>query len=377
MSKTGTGMGRIYQRGVTKGQPAVPGKIWWIQYGHRGKIYRESSESTKESVARALLKKRLAEMGRGKLIGPSEERVTLGDLATMVRDDYKVNGRKSSKRLETALVHLTEYFGTNRALDITTDRIRSYIVARQGEGAANASIQKELAALRRGFNLAKQAGRLTTTPHIPGVKVQNTRSGFLSAADVDAVCAHLPAALRPVVRFAFLTGWRKGEILPLQWSQVDFDAGVVRLEPGTTKNDDGRTFPFHVLAPLRALLEDQREQTRTLERETGRIITAVFHRSGKAVLSVDGAWRAAATAAGLPGALFHDLRRSAVRNMEAAGVSRSVAMKLSGHRTESIFRRYAIADSVALAEGVEKLAKLHAGTAEPRKVIPIGKRTAG
>ncbi len=160
------------------------------------------------------------------------------------------------------------------------------------------------------------------SPAIPG------RFRFFEAADLERVLAHLPAALRAPVWFAFLTGWRRGEVLPLQWSQVDWTAGAVRLAPGTTKNREGREFPFRALPQLEALLEEQRAQTRAIEKETGTIIPHVF------------------------------------------GVSRSVAMKLSGHKTMSVFSRYAIADSAALAEGVEKLAKLHAKP-QPGKVRPI------
>ena len=95
----------------------------------------------------------------------------------------------------------------------------------------------------------------------------------------------------------------------------------------------------------------------------------VFQRNGKSIRSISGAWRTACKLAGLEGWIFHDLRRTAVRNMERAGVSRSVAMKLSGHKTMSVYSRYAIADAGALKAGVEKLARLH--TAEPRKVVPI------
>ncbi len=182
--------------------------------------------------------------------------------------------------------------------------------------------------------------------------------------------AHLPAALRAPVWFAFLTGWRRGEVLPLQWSQVDWTAGAVRLAPGTTKNREGREFPFRALPQLEALLEEQRAQTRAIEKETGTIIPHVFHRCGRPIRDMGGAWRSACKAGGMQGWLFHDLRRSAVRSMERAGVSRSVAMKLSGHKTMSVFSRYAIADSAALAEGVEKLAKLHAKP-QPGKVRPI------
>jgi integrase len=376
-----TGTGRVYQRSIfvdANGKPCKktdPGAVkktlptWWIQYGHRGKIHRESSESAQKGAATRLLKKRLAEMGSGKFVGQDAERVTWEDLKQMIRDDYKVEGRRSLKRLDTALSHLDATFRGSRALDITTDRIKRYIADRQDAGAANASIQKELAALKRAFNLAVQAERLAQRPHVPGVNVQNARQGFFGAADLEKVLAQLPQPLQPVARFAALTGWRKAEVLNLEWSAVDFEAGEVRL--WTSKNDEPRAFPFRALPPLAELLERQRAHTRKVERETGRIVSRVFHRSGEPIRDMRGAWDGACKRAGFKGWLFHDLRRTAVRNLERAGVPRSVAMSLTGHKTESVYRRYAIVDSAAQSEGVAKLAALHSAPAEPRKVIPM------
>lgn len=360
MSKRGTG--RVYRRG----------NVWWIQYGHRGEDIRESSRSQKKKDAVALLRKRMAEMGSGRLVGPQAERVLFEDLAQGIRDDYRINRRRSTGSMNAALRHLEAAFGMMRALDMTTERVRSYIVDRQDEGAANATIQIELAILKRAFNLAVQAGTLPHRPHIPSIQIDNARQGFLSAADVDRICGNLPDELAPLVRFAFLTGWRAGEVFPLQWSQVDFTVGVVRLEPGTTKNRHGRSFPFRALPALAELLEGQQQHTRQIERETNQVIPWVFHRSGKQIKSIRIAWKKACVAAGVPDALFHDLRRSAVVNLERAGVPRSVSMKLTGHLTESIFRRYAIVDSAALAEGVEKLARLDTDSSgKGRKIVPL------
>ncbi len=188
-------------------------------------------------------------------------------------------------------------------------------------------------------------------------------------------------------------------MLTLEWRKVDFTAGVVRLEPGSTKNDEGREFPFSVLPPLEALLRRQRERTTAIERETGQIIRRVFHRQGAPVRDMRGAWEAACIAAGffrvvpvLDAAgqprmatdgtplvvkkatkLVHDFRRTAVRNLERAGVPRSVAMKLTGHKTESVYRRYAIVAASDLVEGVKKLAVLHAPEppAVPSVVVPL------
>lgn len=126
-------------------------------------------------------------------------------------------------------------------------------------------------------------------------------------------------------------------MFPITWSQVDWNGGFVRLEPGTTKNQEGRAFP--ITPALRAILERRQELTRRCERAQARIIPLFFHRSGRPIHSFRRSWKKACEKADL---LFHDLRRSAVRNLERASVPRSMAMKLTGHKTESIYRRYAI-----------------------------------
>ena len=170
---------------------------------------------------------------------------------------------------------------------------------------------------------------------------------------VAAVLAQLPAALQPVVRFAYVTGWRvQSEVLPLEWRQVDRKGGEVRLDAGTTKNQAGRVFPY--TDTLRTLLETLWAEHEALQK-ADTICPYVFHRDGRRIKTFKKAWADACTAAGHPGMLLHDLRRSAVRNMERAGLSRSVAMQLTGHKTEAIYRRYAITSEADLREGVDRL----------------------
>ena len=142
------GMGRIYRRGTT----------YWIQYSHRGRTFRELSHSDRETVARKLLKKRLGETGVQKFIGPAEERVTFEDLAATLLTDDEVNAKRSIRGARLSLQHLRCYFGTDRALDITMDRISAYKLERQRESAANGSINRELAALKRAFRLMSRPG---------------------------------------------------------------------------------------------------------------------------------------------------------------------------------------------------------------------------
>jgi integrase len=152
-------------------------------------------------------------------------------------------------------------------------------------------------------------------------------------------------------------------VLPLTWDRVDFTAGTVRLDARTTKNGEARTFPFAALPALRALLKEQRARTSCLVSASGKAVPWVFHRQGSRIKDFRDAWRTASARARLEGRIPHDLRRTAVRNLERAGVSRSVAMQLTGHKTEAVYRRYAIVAEADLREGVAKLAALPQGSA--------------
>jgi integrase len=190
----------------------------------------------------------------------------------------------------------------------------------------------------------------------------NVRVGFFDDEMIEAVKNGLPAALRPVVTFAYVSGWRvQSEVLPLEWRHVDRQNGEVRLDPGTTKNQAGRVFPF--TDTLRTLFDELWTEHEALKNR-GTICPFVFHRNGKHIKTFKKAWANACEQAGYSGKLLHDLRRSAVRNMERKGLSRSVAMQLTGHKTESVYRRYAITCEADLREGVERL---NAHTFESRR----------
>ncbi len=128
-------------------------------------------------------------------------------------------------------------------------------------------------------------------------------------------------------------------------------------------------FPFAALPTLKSLLRTQAERTRAIERASGSIIPWVFHRAGRRIQYFRRTWIRGCRLAGLPNRLPHDFRRTAVRNLERAGVPRSVAMKLTGHKTESIYRGYAIVAEQDLKDGVAKLAALHERGQESRRTI--------
>jgi integrase len=230
-------------------------------------------------------------------------------------------------------------------------------------GASNAEINRELTILKRIFTLAIQAGKLLHRPHIPLLREHNVRTGFFEPDQFASVLAHLPAALRPPIEFAYITGWRiDSEVLPLEWRQVDLAAGEIRLDPGQTKNGEGRTFPL--TDDLRRLLTAQDVERQRVQK-AGHITPFVFFREiakgrrgpkePRRILKFAKAWKNACLDAGCPGRIPHDFRRTAIRNMIRRGVPERVAMALSGHLTRSVFDRYNIVSAGDLRQAATQL----------------------
>ncbi len=355
------GLGRVYQpkyapKPMTYEEAKAAGRlresaVWWIQYSHRGTVRRECVHSTKRTDAVKLLKQRLGEMGRGKLIAPQEERVTFEDLAADFLTDYTVRGLRSGDTARDRVAHLRAFFGTVRAVDITTARLRAYQAHRLQEKAQAATINRELASLSRMFKLAVTADppRLGSRPAFPARLEENSpRQGFFEYPEYLAIRKHLPPDYQDVLDFAYWSGWRKREILDLEWREVDLAGGVIRLSPERSKTKKARVLPFSS-SPIQAVVE---------RRLAGRRLDCrlVFHREGQGIGDWRKSWYRACRRAGLPGKLLHDCRRTAIRNLIRAGVSQSVAMKISGHSTAAIFRRYDIVSEDDLKQAAAKLA---------------------
>ena len=338
-------MGAIYKRGSK----------YWIKYYRDGVPYRESSGSDKETVAKNLLKLREGDVARGVPVTPQVNRCKIDELFEAVVSDYKVQKRRSLDTVERRLrLHLLPYFGGSKAAAISADHVRRFIEHRQEAGAANGEINRELAILKRAYSLGIESHKVMVRPKIPHLTEDNVRTGFFEREQFEAVRKALPEDLRPVVTFAYQTGWRiKSEVLSLQWRQVDFSARTVRLEVGTTKNREGRLFPF--TAELGAVLDAQRARTRAVERERGIVCPWVFHRSGEPIRYFRRSWLTACRNAGTPAKVPHDFRRTAVRNLVRAGVPEAVAMKLTGHKTRAVFERYNVVSRGDLFDAAEKL----------------------
>lgn len=347
-------MGMIYKRG----------KTYWIKYYRDGAPVRESAHTSRYDDAKTLLKSREGAVANGEPISPRVERVKFRELTDAVIVNYMLKGRSSLPALKRRLrLHILPVFGERRASTITSDDFLRFTLKRQEEGAANAEINRELAIIKRAFRLGMKSTprKVHFLPAIEMLNEDNARQGFFERERFEEVRSHLSEPLRAVVTFAYVTGWRiPSEVLSLQWRQIDFDAGVVRLEPGTTKNRKGREFPFAQHDMLREVLEAQRRKTDAVQQAREIICPWVFHRNGRRIRDLYGAWDKACRKAGCPGAIPHDFRRTAVRNLVRAGVPEGVAMRLSGHKTRHVFERYNIVSDADLRKAVQQLAGFEA-----------------
>ncbi len=328
------GQGRIYKRGEGEVQR------YWIAYYVGGKEKRESA-GYKEADAKKLLKARLGEIHSGKFIDPKKAKTTVNELL----DNYIIHlGNKGAKSINTLVSHLKpirELFGCERAIDINGQRIDNYILDRRRH-AANATINRGLGGLKQALNLARKQGVLNHELYIPQLKEDNARQGFFEKNEFDAIVLELPEYLKDFMGFAYHTGWRKGEMVSLTWNLVDRSAKEIRLH--TSKNGAGRCLPLE--GELWSLIE-RRWSARKIESKDGEVSISplVFHRQGKTVGDCRKAWKTACEKAGYPGKLVHDFRRTAARNMTRAGVTETVAMSITGHKTPSMFQRYNITSS--------------------------------
>jgi integrase len=324
--------------------------VWWIKYYRNGKAHRESTHTTDNNEAKNFLKKRVAEIVTGNFSGPRAERIRVDELASGFLRDYRINARKSLPDAEARWrLHLEPFFGTLRAVEVSSDLVSRYVDQRQQERAENATINRELACLKRMYHLGQRSTPPTVyrMPAFPRLAENNVRQGFLEEAQYAKLLSGCSEIwFLALVEVAKTYGWRISELLSMKVSQIDVIARTIRLEPGTTKNKDGRevTMTNRVYELLTLCAHGKLPDAFLFTR-----------RDGEVVRDFRGTWDKARKAAGLPSLLFHDLRRTAARNLRRAGVAEGVIMKIGGWRTRSVFERYAIISQTDIRDAISRL----------------------
>jgi integrase len=343
------------------------GRVFWLKYYVNGRPVYESSGTEKEQIARQLLNRRLGAVANGQPILPRADKVRYEEAAKALREHYTVTGARDLTEAEFRLAHLDRFFAGRKLASIGPADAEQYALARQRAKASNGTVNRELAVLGRMLRLAYEHGTLARLPILRKLAEAAPRAGFFEAERFQSVRRRLPPDLQVAVSIAHTYGWRmQSEIMPLERRQLDLEAGTLRLDPGQGKTGQPRVVVL--TAELRRLLAEQVDRVRALERQRGIIVRYLFphlvgrRRAGSPRLDFRRAWRTACKAAGCPGMLRHDLRRTAVRNLTRAGVPERVAMSLTGHKTRAVFDRYNIVSEADQREAAVKLDGYNSGT---------------
>jgi integrase len=378
-TKRERGSGRLFQRGST----------WWCQFYDRGRQIRLSSGETDEKKAERFLRKKVGAIANG--IQEDSRSLRYETLRDAYLEDYVVNGKKSLRRdrdgnpyLE-CVKRLDSFFAGCRAVEIGTDLMRQFQREMQAGGYANGSINRSLAALRKMFTLAHRDGRLRNLPYFPMLTESKPRQGTLPQEKYLELLGELPDYLRPVTMIGYGGGMRLGEILNLRWKNIVWMDRIIRIED--SKNGEAREIPFS--GELEAMLREQHARRQPgCDRVCFRI-DALGHARG--IGDFRKAWRRVCVKIGLAkwepatdkegkpvydppryahshpkqkmvytGLIFHDLRRSFITAAEHAGAPRHEAMQISGHKTESVYKRYAITNREQRRAALETIEQFRA-----------------
>lgn len=229
-------MGRLYQ------QPGS--RFYFMDYvDSQGVRHRESTKRMDHREALDVLRIREGKVAAGEPVLPRADRIKYDELASDLRAYYEATGARDLTKAGFRLAHLESYFRGLRALAIDRPAITRYIAHRQEQKASNGTIRQELGVLARMLNLAAENGKLLRVPSFRGLKPReaDARAGFFERDQYEAVRRHLPVDLQTAAAIAYAYGWRmQSEVLTLERRHLDLEAGTLRLDPGATKNRDGR-----------------------------------------------------------------------------------------------------------------------------------------
>jgi integrase len=341
------GEGSIVQRGTR----------WQISfYDNEGRRRRESYST--EAKARKALNQNLVLKETGKL-DVAESRATIDSIALLYLADRAGTKPKSYAWLESVWnIHLKPFFGGFMASRITTEKLVEYRNERLEAGASPTTINKELSTLRAIFNHGFEdytPPKIFRVPKFPNkLKEPPPRQGFLTDEQYDTLQEHARYPwLRALLAMAYTFGFRRAELVgrpqrnqqPMRVKQIDLKNRTIHLFVGETKNNEGRVVKMtqEVYDCLRVCVEGKEPDD------------AVFTwGDGRPVKDFRGSWDKMTKAAGVP-ILLHDFRRSAVRNLDRSGVSRDIAKRITGHKSDSMYSRYNITAEADLTEAAVKL----------------------
>jgi len=347
-------MGMLYRR---KRKDPTTGKLvatgpWWMKYYDNGRPFYQSTGKAEKREAIKVLQRAEGKVLDGQREGPAVHRTRFDDLIPLLKTNYELKGRKTWSRREQHISHLKKGFGGMRVKAINTDRLQAYVTKRLREGAANATVNRELDCLHRMMVLGyhhtpPKVGRI---PHFPKLAEAHVREGFFEHDEFLALRGAVQDHIKIAMTVAYYTGMRKREIIStkgLRWDQVNLVEGSIRLASRQTKTKESRV--VYMAGDFLLVMMKAKE----LRDRHYPHCPYVCHLKGNPFNDLQHGWNAACKRVGLEGRTFHDLRRTGIRNLVRAGVSDTVTMRISGHKTRSVFDRYNITSEEDLKEAAK------------------------
>ena len=349
--------GSVYKKTYTdRSGRARKSKTWYLKFYVNGKGRELSTGTTDYDDALALLRKKVAAAANKSYAHTEDvDKVTVNQLLDLVIEDYRDNKRSTTddtqKRIDK---HLRSFFGQKKAREIGTRLLKEYRRTREKTGDAEATINKELTWLRRSFKLgARHEPKLVlNVPYFPITDPDNIREGIIPHEKYREVRNSLPPYARLSFVISYHTGARKGEIRRIRRDMIDWITWRIELQKKTTKNKTARYLPIY---------GDMGPEIEMALSAADPACPFLIQHDGKQVFDFEKSWKTACKAAGIPAALYHDLRRTALTNMIEAGFSEKEAMTVSGHKTRHVFDRYHIVSSRRMKELGRKM-EVHLST---------------
>jgi integrase len=315
------------------------GRVYWVEWYQEGKRKRERIGPNK-AAAEQREREILSARAEGRHIKKSPDvKTTFKDLAQWYLELAEVKAKRSFDRDQLSLKRLQQSFGNLLLKDITPAKVEAYKQKRLSDASGRtpqyltkpATVNRELACLKTIFTKAQRNGKAERNP-IQGVKLlkeNNERDMVLSSEEFTKLLAYCPDHLKAIVKVAYYTGMRQGEILGLTWDRVDLKTGFIHLSPEDTKTNDGRLVPLslELVEMLKAFPK-------------GPPTAPVFTYGGRPITAVRRSFDSACKKAGIKDFTFHDLRHTFINNKRQEGHDYFRIMAATGHKTMSVFKRY-------------------------------------
>ena len=321
---------------------------------------------TKDAVWNEALKTRnkfITDVTTGKVATSSVDSVTCGELLDEYVKHLRLRGKPSAYVIEKCIeANVKPFFHLKKVASLKGSDFEQYRAGRiAGDGVSNSTVDHDFTYLMAALNLEhrkKPQTRVPVVPTIPKSGEDNIRQGFLELEGYDKLLDKLPISLKCLFVVGYHIGNRRGTLLSLKWREVDFEEGLIRF----FRKENGKPVP--IFAPIYGDMRDWLERQKAFRDRKYPNSEFVFfwhpidcdivpklkgghggrrNTPGSVIKDFRVSWKEAVKEAGHPELLFHDLRRSAVRNMvEKMGWSEKKAMMISGHKTDAMLRRYDI-----------------------------------